>query len=142
MKPWLVVLQKELRDASRDKRAVVSLLIFPILGPLLILFMFNLIIDLGDEAQEIDLPVAGMAFAPDLIDYLRQNGITISNLELAGDPADSFSAQRTAEIANSIALRNHDFALLIPADFQTLVAEGRSVNVELHLDSSRTAAAP
>jgi sodium transport system permease protein len=142
MKPWLVVLLKELRDASRDKRAVVSLLIFPVIGPLLIYFMFNMIIDLGDEAQEVELPVAGMEYAPDLVDYLRQNGITVTSLELAGDPADSFSEARSEEVAAAIAARNFDFALLIPADFGENLAAGKSVNVELHLDSSRTAAAP
>jgi sodium transport system permease protein len=142
VKPWLVVLLKELRDASRDKRAVVSLLIFPVMGPLLIYFMFNMIIDLGEEAQDVELPVAGIEYAPDLVDYLRQNGINVTGLALAGDPADSFSPARSAEVAEAIAARNFDFALLIPADFERRLAAGESVNVELHLDSSRTAAAP
>jgi sodium transport system permease protein len=142
MKAWLVVLLKELLDASRDKRVIVSLLIFPVIGPLMIMFMFNMLIDLGEEAQDVELAVAGIENAPDLVDYLRQNGVTVRSLDLAGDATDSFSPQRSEEIATAIAARNFDFALLIPADFGALLAAGKTVNVELHLDSSRNTAAP
>ena len=36
MSLWLVVFLKELRDASRDRRSIMSLLILPIVGPLMI----------------------------------------------------------------------------------------------------------
>ncbi len=74
MKPWLVVMLKELRDASRDRRALLSWFIFPVLGPAMIYFMFTKIIDLGEQVQDIELPVVGAEFAPDLMDFLRQTG--------------------------------------------------------------------
>ena len=139
MKPWLVVLLKELRDASRDRRAVMSLFIFPVLGPLMIWFMFNMIIDLGEEALEIELPVVGAEFAPDLIDFLQQNGIVIDALDIEAPGGASFGAAISAALKASIAEREYDFVLLIPADFSNRVAAGEPVNVELHHDSSRTA---
>lgn len=140
MKPWLVVLLKELRDASRDRRAVLSLFIFPVLGPLLIWFMFNAIIDQGEEALDIELPVAGAQYAPDLIDYLQQNGIRIKVVDAPGTAeADAWHATSVL-LRQLIEARDSDFALLIPADFNARLAAAQTVNIELHHDSSRNAA--
>jgi sodium transport system permease protein len=136
MSPWLVVFLKELRDASRDRRALISLLILPIMGPVMIYYLFNMIIDIGERALDVDLPVAGAQYAPDLIDHLRQNGIGIEVLELA-DSSDAAATE--AEIRRRIATREHDFALVIPADFASRIAESGTSNVELLFDSSRTA---
>lgn len=138
MMPWLVVLQKELRDASRDRRAVISLFILPVMGPLMIYFLFNMIIDIGERALDIDLPVAGADYAPDLIDHLRQNGIEITPLP-AAESGSTDPAVLEAEIRQKIAIRTHDFVLVIPADFSRRVADSDAVNVELMFDSSRTA---
>jgi len=140
MNAVLVVWLKELRDASRDRRALMSLFLFPVLGPLLIYFMFNMIIDLGEEALDIELPVVGAANAPDLMDFLRQNGVTLRELPLQVLADGSFSPEVSAALAAAIAARDYDFALLIPADFQSRVRAGETVNVELHFDSSRTSA--
>ncbi len=136
MNAILVVLMKELRDASRDRRAVMALLILPILGPLMIYYLFNMIIDIGARALHIELPVAGAQYAPDLVDHLRQNGIGI--IELTAPEAGDAAALE-ADIRSKIAAREHDFALVIPPDFSARVAESETVNVELLFDSSRTA---
>ncbi|MDY6984477.1 MAG: ABC transporter permease, partial [Pseudomonadota bacterium] len=68
MTPWLVVFLKELRDASRDRRALMSLLILPVIGPLMIYYLFNMLIDIGERAASVELPVVGAQYAPDLID--------------------------------------------------------------------------
>ena len=136
MRPWLAVLQKELRDASRDRRAVTGLFILPVLGPLMIYFLFNMIIDIGERALDITLPVAGAEYAPDLIDHLQQNGIKITPLA-AQEVADSAALEAT--IRAQITAREHDFVLVIPADFSQRVADSDAVNVELLFDSSRTA---
>lgn len=137
MKPILVVLLKELMDASRDRRALMSLLLFPLLAPLMIYVMFNKVIDLGEEALDIELDVAGAEHAPDLVDHLRQNGIVIKPLSL---PAVGSLNDAGALLKAAIEKRDYDFALLIPADFSQRVAASQTVNVELHHDSSRTGA--
>jgi sodium transport system permease protein len=135
MSAILVVMRKELRDALRDRRSVMSLFIFPVIGPLMILFMFNKIIDTIEESQDITLPVVGADYAPDLMDHLRQNGISLTPLDAVADGV--FSAAESAAIATSIAERTYNFVLLIPADFGQHIADGTPVNVELHYDSSR-----
>lgn len=140
MKPFLVVFTKELKDASRDRRAVLSLFLFPVLAPLLIYFMFNRIINLNAEVIDIELPVAGAEYAPDLIDFLIQNGINIRMLP-ANETEAGFSAAVSDRVRTAIEIREYDFALLIPADFSQRLARSVTVNLELHHDSSRTGAA-
>ncbi|MEY4642671.1 MAG: hypothetical protein RLZZ227_2665 [Pseudomonadota bacterium] len=135
---WLVVLMKELKDASRDRRAIVSLMILPIIGPLLIYYMFNMIIDIGERALDVDLPVVGAEHAPDLVDYLRQAGVGIVGVEVPESASADVLALET-ELRGRITSREHDFVLVIPADFSQHVAESETVNVELLFDSSRTA---
>jgi len=144
MTPFLVVLKKELRDASRDRRALMSLIIFPVIGPLMIYFMLNMIIDLGEDLQQVNLPVVGAEFAPDLMDYLRQNGVTLQSLELAANPEQPsrFDPLVIASLRTAIERREYDYALLVPADFQAHLAASETVSVELHFDSSRTSAGP
>lgn len=133
--PALVVLVKELRDASRDRRSLLSLCIFPVIGPLMILFMFHSIIDTVDEARDITLPVIGATSAPDLMDHLRQSGIVVEPVETDGQSAFSPELDRT--ITAGIASRRWNFVLLIPDDFGSRVSAGEPVNLELHYDSSR-----
>lgn len=136
MSPWVVVFQKELRDASRDRRALTSLLILPVIGPLMIYYLFNMFIDLGERALDVELPVVGAQYAPDLLDHLRQNGIGIVAIQ---DLPDGDAAEVESAIRRRIALREHDFVLVIPADFAARIAASDSSSVELLFDGSRTA---
>lgn len=136
MRPALVVFLKELRDASRDRRAILSLLILPVIGPLMIYYLFNMLIDIGERALTVDLPVVGAQYAPDLIDHLRQSGIGIEELvDLPQGDAEGIDT----ELRRRIATREHDFALVIPPDFGARIADSSSSTVELMFDSSRTA---
>jgi len=142
---WLVITGKELKDAFRDRRALAALLLFPLMGPALIYFMFNMIIDIAEEAGAITLPVVGAEYAGDLVDYLEQNGITLEPVALAtaGDAgSDFYSAEQLAEIRRDIRSRRHDFVLVIPPRFDSLVSRSRPVNVELHIESTRATASP
>lgn len=136
MTPWLVVFLKELRDASRDRRALMSLLILPVIGPLMIYYLFNMLIDIGERAASVELPVVGAQYAPDLIDHLRQGGIGID--ELVDLPAGDAEGIDT-ELRRRIAIREHDFVLVIPPNFSERIADSSSSTVELMFDSSRTA---
>ena len=63
MRPQLwqigAVLRKELTDGLRDRRSVVSTLLFPLLMPSLIVFLFNTIAERERQADDIDIPVVG-----------------------------------------------------------------------------------
>ncbi len=142
---WSVVTRKELRDALRDRRALAALLLFPLLGPVMIYFMFNMLIDIAEDAEEISLPVVGAQYATDLIDYLQQNGIDIDNMPLNASPAsvgDFYSQAQLDEIDQSIKRRRFDYVLVIPPAFDELIGASRRSNVELHMESTRTTSSP
>ena len=142
---WSVITRKELKDALRDRRALAGMLLFPVMGPLMIYFMFNSIIDIAEEAGDITLPVVGKDYAHDLVDYLDQNGINILplSLETPDEPDQAFyNAGQLAEVRTLIRSRQYDYVLVIPPDFDSLIGASRRSNIELHLESTRTKAAP
>ena len=141
---WFTIVQKELMDASRDRRAMMALLIFPLLGPALIYYMLTSQLDIRDDArQALEVPVVGGENARDLIDYLRQAGLTINPVALPeGIRGPGFSADLQTFVEALIDDRREDFVLVIPAGFGYKIGQSRSVNVELHFDSSRQAALP
>lgn len=142
---WTVITGKELKDALRDRRALMALLMFPIMGPVMIYFMFNMIIDIAEEAGDITLPVVGAEYALDLTDYLRQNGITLDSVTLTAsrDPeGDFYSVAQLREIRQGIRRRDFDYVLVIPPGFDTSIGGSGQSNIELHIESTRTTAGP
>jgi len=142
---WGVIARKELKDAFRDRRALMALLLFPVMGPVMIYFMFNMIIDMAEEAGDIILPVVGQEYALDLVDYLEQSGIAVEDVPLNSEARleESFySPDQLGEIANAIRSRRFDFILVIPPDFDQRIGRSGKSNVELHVESTRTTAGP
>jgi sodium transport system permease protein len=158
MSIWLVITRKELIDAVRDRRALLALLLFPIVGPFVIYFMFNTIVDIADEAKDLTLPVVGAEYAPDLVDFLRQSGIKVEPVYL-GPVAEEKETQEHkkepienhkepyvyplnlhASLREKIEDRTYDFVLVIPKDFSYRMAQSRTVNIELFHESSRATA--
>ena len=142
---WGVIARKELKDAFRDRRALMALLLFPVMGPVMVYFMFNMIIDMAEEAGDIILPVVGQEYALDLVDYLEQSGIAVEDVPLNSEARleESFySPDQLGEIANAIRSRRFDFILVIPPDFDQRIGRSGQSNVELHVESTRTTAGP
>mgnify|MGYP001264362991 CR=1 FL=1 len=119
----LTVFRKELVDGLRDRRSVLSALLFPLLFPLLITFMFNKIAERDREAHEIDIPVYGAERALDLMDWFERRGH-----DVVDGPEDAQAAVRD---------KVHDFVLVISADFVEDFEAGRTADVELVHDGSR-----
>ena len=73
----IVVIRKELRDWSRDRRSIITVLISSLLAPGLIFFLFNSMANRQRQVEDVTIPVVGAANAPALVDWLRQQaGIT------------------------------------------------------------------
>jgi len=126
MSPASIVFWKEVRESLRDRRVLMnSLLLGPLLGPLLFLVMMRLIVGRELEKAEQPLPVVviGAERAPELIDALKQMG-----LEVKPPVADAEQAVREQRI---------DLALRVAADFGAAWREGRPAEVEIIYDSSR-----
>ena len=132
MSRWLqmlVVTRKELRDAVRDRRAIYSVLFGSLVGPVLVGVMFNAIADRQREIEDVTVPVVGMAHAPALVEWLRQqSGVTV----VAG-PAD-------AEVA--VRERREDVVVVIPEDYAKKFRASQPVELQVVSDGSRTASRP
>lgn len=124
-----VVLRKEIVDAFRDRRAIMTIVISAALSPLLIGFMINRLADRQRQLEDVEIPIVGMAHAPAFIDWLRQQaGVTV----LEG-PTDAEAAVRD---------RDEDVVLLIPEDFQEKFRTSTPVPIKVVSDGSRQTAQP
>src|SRR5712672_2197894 len=126
MNPALTVFVKECRESLRDRRVLLnSLLLGPLLGPLLFLVIMRLVVGRELEKAERPLPVVviNAERAPELIASLRQMG-----LEQKPPIADPELAVREQRI---------DLALRVSADYGADWRAGQPAQVELIYDSSR-----
>jgi sodium transport system permease protein len=125
-----VVFTKEVIDNLRDRRTVMSTLLFgALLGPLVFAVIFNLMIDqqISQAEETLVLPVAGAEHAPNLMAYLRRSGAEIS--VAPDDPEAAVSA------------RDLDFVLRIDSGFGAAWRAGEPAVVELIADTTRRQAA-
>ena len=126
MNPALVVFVKECRESLRDRRVLLnSLVLGPLVVPILFLVMMRLVVGRELEKAEQPLPVVivGAERAPELIHALRQMGMEqkppVDNPELA------------------VREQRIELALRIGTDFGSDWRAGRPAEVELIFDSSR-----
>jgi sodium transport system permease protein len=126
MNGFLVVFRKEVVENLRDRRALFnSVLLSPLLFPLLLLGMSYLAISTQEERAEkpLAMPVIGAEHAPNLVAFLRQNGVTVE------EPVDDVEQRvRSQEVT---------MAMRIPSSFAEDWAAGRPATVELIADPTR-----
>lgn len=119
----LAVAVKELRDGVRDRRSMVSLLVFPLVGPVLVSLMLSTVVERATADRPIRLPVVGAARAPGLVQHLEQSGITVID-----GPEDPVSAVRSG---------NADAVVIIEDGYAEAMRQGKSPDVELVVDDAR-----
>ena len=119
----IVVVRKELRDWSRDRRSIITVLISSLLAPGLIFFLFNSMANRQRSVEDVTIPVVGAANAPALVDWLRQQaGVTI-----AVGPSDPEEAVST---------RREDVIIVIPPNFVKNFSASKPAQIRLIADSS------
>jgi sodium transport system permease protein len=126
MSPVAVVFMKELVDALRDRRAMLSLLLFPLVGPVLVAVALWLTTSEITRPVGAKLPVVGAEHAPGLIAFLREHEVSIEPPPL--------------DIAAAVTSGEADAVLVIPRDYATRFRESRPIVVDLVSDNSRTGA--
>jgi sodium transport system permease protein len=126
MKTTLTIFVKEVKENLRDKRTVLSALLYgPLIGPIIFAMIMNVVLtrELDKADQPIKVPVIGAEYAPNLIAALKQQGFLplppIANPEAAVRDQDA------------------DVVLRIPADFGKAWRKGETSQVELIYDSSQ-----
>ena len=122
-----VVAHKELLDGCRDRRALMSALTFPLLGPLMITVMLSVISSEEEIEGPLEIPVIGVEHAPNLIRFLEEQGVLLEPPTEAMR-TDPHEVVRTGEEAIIVEISG-DYA----EDFQ----EGLPAKVTLIADESK-----
>lgn len=128
-KQALVVIKKELKDWSRDRRSILTILISSLLAPGIIFFMFNSMASRQRSVEDISVPVVGAANAPAFVAWLRQQaGITIT--EGPQDPEEAVRARREQVV------------IVIDEDFAKNFTASKPAQIRLVSDGSAQNARP
>ena len=91
MNRFRVVLNKELKDSMRDRRAWMVAMLPAIFGPVLMMFLLSSAAKNRSDAKELTLPAIGRENAPDLVAYLEQHDILVTEFE--GDAKTEIQAK-------------------------------------------------
>lgn len=121
---------KEFTDNLRDRRSVLSILGYALLGPGMILLMIVILGNVFQESLEkpLELPISGREHAPALVHFLEQQNVILQDA-----PEDPREAVRDGEV---------DVVLVIPPAYAEDFTDGKPAGVELIIDTSRTSASP
>jgi len=128
MRTMLTVFRKEFFENLRDRRTLMSALLFgPLLGPLMLLGILQIITAQGETVTDRTTTVAvvGAAEASGLMSHLRSQNLKI-------DPVSLNETQIRAAIAD----RKYDVVLRVPADFAERWSRSEPAAVELFADGS------
>ena len=124
MKALLAIIWKELKDALRDRRTLMTALFSSLLGAPLILLVFSTVLSQVESQEDKRQVLAiGMQYAPQLENFILRQGYQIKTA-----PVDYEAKSRSKEIDQPV--------LIIPADFETKLSRGEKVNLELAYDTS------
>ena len=118
------VFLKEFKDGRRDKRALFSAFLFPVLAPVLVYFMLTAIIDLRNNKEQTDVPIIGADHAPELMQWLQERKVRLKDFD--GDPRQAVRDQEESLV------------LVIPEDYQSRLAAFEVIPLTLVYDGSRT----
>ncbi len=119
-----VVFAKETLGGVRAWRSVLSALIYPFLGPVMVTVIVGFAVEHAVTERRMELPVAGAARAPELISFLKGKGIDA--VEAPDDPRD---AVKRGEVG---------LVLVIPEGFRRDMARADLAVVDLIRDSSNS----
>ena len=129
LRKYFAVFYKEAVDNLRDRRTLLTVLVFgPLFGPLFYTVMMSTVINrqVADLDQRYTVAVQGADQAPGLMDWLRQN-----NLDISKAPADAREAVQIGKL---------DVVLVIPDGYAAAFAAGRPADVRLIMDKSKESA--
>jgi len=108
---WQVFL-KELRDALRDRRTLLMVVLSSVaIGPLMLVALSALVADMETRAESRELVAQGMDAAPTLRNYIERQGWVIQPA-----PADYEAALAKRSFSQPV--------VVVPADFERDLADG------------------
>ncbi|MBK8255806.1 MAG: ABC transporter permease [Polyangiaceae bacterium] len=126
VKKTFIVAKKELRDHSRDLRSVLSALLFPLLGPVALALMFQVITSWTTKDKSQEVAMVGKVYAPALVAFFERQGLPVKDA-----PAD---------YEEQVKLGKLDVAVVVDSTYGAAFAEGEPAPITVVFDSSRTKA--
>ena len=107
-----VVFTKELRDALRDRRTLMAVVLSSVLmGPLVLFALSALVAGSEQRAESREILVAGLEHAPSLRNFLERNTLVAKSA-----PADFEQQMVKRQLGDAV--------LVVPPDFEALLARG------------------
>jgi sodium transport system permease protein len=126
------VMLKELRESLRDRRTLLtSLVLGPIFAPLFFILVLKLALSRSVASQEelVPVTVANAAAAPNLVQQLRESGLTVTLRD-----------GTEAEIRGWIADEEGLVVLRVPENFAARFTKGEPAAVQVYADGSNSKA--
>ena len=130
MRPaFLTVYLKELKDALRDRRTAIMILVASIItGPVTLVLIAQFISSLEEKSTTLKVRIVGQQHAPQLINFLQRNDV-----EIESAPADYEARVREGRL---------DAVIVVPVDFDERLVAGDDATVEIVYDDSRADSGP
>jgi sodium transport system permease protein len=128
MRTLLVVFCKEFLENLRDRRTLLSALLFgPLFGPILFGVMVSRMLE--QSVVESDVPlkitISGSRYAPGLVQYLKGRGVNLAEKDLSENEARAAVRGGVSQVV-----------LLVPADYPQLFTAAKPAPVLLFADSA------
>ena len=118
------IFRKELRDALRDRRTLLTVLFSSVLmGPLVLLAISALVASLESQAELRVVRVAGIEHAPSLKNFLERQTFVVK-----AAPPDYETQLRDATLTDAV--------VVVPADFEAALRRGDAPRLEVVSDSA------
>jgi sodium transport system permease protein len=128
LSPLLTVFGKEFLESLRDRRTLLSALLFgPLFGPLLFGLMMSRMLDqsVAESDEPLKLTISGSEYAPGLSRYLESQGVKLSKANLAESEARSAVRRGLAQVV-----------LIIPKEYGPRFSAATPAPVLLVADSA------
>lgn len=115
-----IIFLKELKDALRDRRALMVAMLPAVFGPLAMMLLLSTAAKTRTEArtETLTLSVIGQQNAPDLINYLTRHDIEIEDFE--GDPKTEIQARNSKVVLSISKSFGEDFRAFRPATVELI----------------------
>lgn len=124
MVQFKALLSKELKEAFRDKRAMMMAMMMAVMAPVMIFAMSKVMIKEAVETPAVYLKISGGEYAPKLIKALNNENI-LSFDDIPSDKKDIWDER--------------NLTLTIPESFNQDMLEGKSIDIYLSADYSEKA---
>ncbi|HEX5628268.1 MAG TPA: ABC transporter permease [Usitatibacteraceae bacterium] len=125
----LVVFLKEIRDALRDRRTALMVLVASVVtGPLTLVLVAQFVSGLEERASTLKVRLAGAQHAPALVNFLRR-----ADVEIEEAPEDYAARVKKGDL---------EAVIVVPRDFHERWLDHEEARVELVFDDSRTESSP